>query len=718
MTAYNDIPLKRGIGIPDAFWYNNAVKYLFLFYTFFCASSLTELFAQSTARSAAELFRLVYQERKADVPFDFECTAFTSYSTQGKPTNFSAFDGTGAIIFITHKSISNLFMRAGDRIRAKGKTRLYDFNQIVALCNSIEHIGQGAAPSPEHVSASDLDSGRFDCRLVKVKGTLRDAFQDEIDTNFRYFVLNCDGKLIYASSSQIAVNDAAIGSEIEITGICDPFPIGGRRHIGRLLRVSGRDAVKVQKSPGDDAFSAPMLDDSPAMGPMEIQSLGLRRAKGTVIAAWHPRNILIETEQKNLIYATAASRELPASGSGVEVEGVPETDLFNITLSRAVWRACDLEPALPQKPLDIDFDKLLGSNGNRTLNPYFNGRTIRIKGRVIGTESPAKHTETILISGNGRILAIDTSTVPGAANGISAGCRIEVTGVCILETENWRPNALFPPASGYRVVVRSPQDLKILSHPPWWTPGRLLVVIAVLAAVLAGLLIRLAVRKRFTAIIAKAKIAAKVGERTRLAVELHDSIAQDLTGVAMELRSAMRAQNAAPEMTGRHLNRAAATLDSCRDELRNCIWDLRSLTLDDASVDMAIRRTLQQHLSGAHLEVRFGVGRRFFTDNTLHTVLRVVRELTINAVRHGAAKNIKIAGCLDGGWLLFSVKDDGCGFDPGRVPSVESGHFGLQGIRERIESLEGSVEIDSAPGSGTKVTVSIPLEKRDKEIAR
>ena len=715
MTAYNDIPLKRGIGIPDTFWYNNAVKYLFLFYTFFCASSLTELFAQSTARSAAELFKLVYDERKAKIPFEFECTSFSSHYRQNKTASFAAYDDSGAIIFITDKSASNLFLHAGERIRVKGKTHLYNFNQVVALCDSIEHIRHGTAPQPESVSAANLDSGRFDCRLVKIKGMLRDAFQDEIDTNFRYLVLNCDGKLIYASSSQISINDVTIGAQIEITGICDPIAIGGRRHMGRIIRIMDSCSIKVANVPKDDVFGAPLINDISLLGPMEIQSLGIRRTRGTVIAAWHPRNILIETDGKSLIYATVANQNLPTNGNCIEVAGVPETDLFNITLSRAVWRPCDMKPAPRKKPLDTDFSELLGPYRKRKLNPYFNGRAIRITGDVIGVESSGGHIGTILISGNERVLAIDTSTVPDAANGISAGCKIEVSGVCILETENWRPNSLFPPASGYRVVVRNPQDLKILSHPPWWTPEKLLVVIGVLAAVLAGLLIRLAVRKRFTAIIDKAKIAAKVGERTRLAVELHDSIAQDLTGVAMELRSAMRARNADSAKIDRHLNLAAATLDSCRDELRNCIWDLRSLTLDDTSVDKAIRRTLQPHLCGARLEVRFAVGRRFFTDNTLHTVLRVIRELTINAVRHGAAAGIKIAGCLDGDRLLFSVKDDGCGFDPASVPGVAAGHFGLQGIRERIESLEGSVEIKSAEGSGTKVTVSIPLETIGKE---
>ena len=187
--------------------------------------------------------------------------------------------------------------------------------------------------------------------------------------------------------------------------------------------------------------------------------------------------------------------------------------------------------------------------------------------------------------------------------------------------------------------------------------------------------------------------------------------------VAMEIRSAKRAKTADPPGMDRHLDLAAATLDSCRSELRNCIWDLRSLTLDEATIDEAIRRTLQQHLASARLEVRFNAPRRLFTDNSLYTILRIIRELAINAIRHGHANDIKVAGCIDGGRLLFSVRDNGCGFDPDSAPGMTEGHFGLQGIRERVDTLEGTMEIESAKGKGTKVSMTIPLPRHDKETA-
>ena len=86
----------------------------------------------------------------------------------------------------------------------------------------------------------------------------------------------------------------------------------------------------------------------------------------------------------------------------------------------------------------------------------------------------------------------------------------------------------------------------------------------------------------------------------------------------------------------------------------------------------------------------------------------MIRELAANAVRHGHATEIHVAGCIEDGRLLCSVRDNGEGFDPASAPGPEEGHFGLQGIRERMEAANGSVEIESSPGKGTRVVISMP----------
>lgn len=681
----------------------------------FCILAFSSIGAEVIVTHAADLARLVYREQTPGIAFDLDCTVMADRLAAGE-TRLHLLDETGAVILFTQYTISNVTWRAGDRVHVKGRTQRQDYNKVIAICKSIEKTGSGLAPQPEDATSDDIDSGRLDCHLVRMHGTLRDVFQDEIDRNFTYLVLNCDGRIIYAPAPRFKIDDGMVGAEIEIVGICDPMPIGGRHHMGRIILVKDSRTIKVMQASGNDVFNAPIIEDAAFLGPMEIQTLGIRRARGTVMAAWHPRHILISTERGNLISASLANQSLPPAGATVEVAGVPETDLFNIILSRAVWRPTNCSPSPLPKAKDICIEQLLGkSSEDRVLNPYFNGMAVRVRGSVIGLEPCAGNVGTILISEGRRILSVDASAVPDVADDVEVGCKIEATGVCILETENWRPSAMFPPASGYRVVIRRPGELRILARPPWWTVEKLLVVIGILSSILAMLLIRLAVKRRFRAMIAKAKANARVGERTRLAVELHDSIAQNLTGVAMEIRSARRAQAVDPSRIGSHLDLAAATLDSCRDELRNCIWDLRNLTLDDATVNEAISRTLRQHLSGAHLEVRFNVARALLSDNALHTILRVVRELTINAVRHGEATEIRIAGLIDNGSLLFSVRDNGHGFDPASAPGMREGHFGLQGLRERIEAMEGNVEIESHVNRGTKIAFSIPLSSVRKD---
>lgn len=274
------------------------------------------------------------------------------------------------------------------------------------------------------------------------------------------------------------------------------------------------------------------------------------------------------------------------------------------------------------------------------------------------------------------------------------------------------------------VVTGDDESVRVTALPGFLTTTNVLLFLIVLFLLAAGILswnafLHRLVDRRSRELtnerLASFSSCLKVEERTRLAVELHDTIAQMLKGVSLEIDAARDFAKTNSDEMDRHLNIAAQTLASCQADLRNCLWDLRNQTLDDISMNEAIRRTLSPHLNGAVLTVRFNVERELFSDNTTLALLRIIRELSLNAVRHGKADIIRIAGCIAKNEILFSITDNGCGFDTSHIPGVEQGHFGLQGVVERVETLGGILNIDSSPGNGTRVDISIPLSKTHSE---
>ena len=119
-----------------------------------------------------------------------------------------------------------------------------------------------------------------------------------------------------------------------------------------------------------------------------------------------------------------------------------------------------------------------------------------------------------------------------------------------------------------------------------------------------------------------------------------------------------------------------------------------------------IERTLTPLGADTEITVRFNVRRSLFDDASVHAILAIIRELVANAVRHGKAAHVRVAGSIESGTLLFSVSDDGAGFDPADRPGPREGHFGLTGIQERLSSSGGSMKIESFRGK-TRVSVSL-----------
>ena len=670
-------------------------------------------------RTAAELYTAVYEDEAVGREFDFDALMVTDCS-RGRGITFSVQDDTGYMALRKEYVVwSNLVVAAGSKVHVYGIIDRIEgvSRRVYARCRTISVIGQGTPPKPVTVSAVDLLGGHYDCQLVNVRGTVRDIVVDEVDIHYLYMVVDCDGQLLYIPCASRGRDGRTpdIGAEILVTGCCLPDPVNGRKVIGRLLSPIA-NGIRTLKHPSGDLFDVPAFGRFGRMLPQDIATLGRRKLRGQVIAVWQGDTALVRTadgEVSRVEFAVPA----PRFGSAIEVVGFPESDLYFVNLSRSIWRPTDEPAAPPDLPKDRSVDALqAGTGGHMRFVLDAHGKAIRLEGVVRNLPGSRSRDGRFNLESGGYIVPVDVSSVPDAIDGIDVGYGISVAGTCVMNSENWRPNNPLPQIKGFTLVVRTPDDIRIVSRPPWWTPGRLLAVIGSLLAILAAIFawnvsLRRLVERRGRELaeetVSRVTADLKVYERTHLAVELHDSIAQNLTGVALEINTANRTVGMDPVKAQRHLDIAAKSLKSCRDELRYCLWDLRNSTLESADMEEAIRQTLAPHIGETALSVRFSVPRIRISDNTAHAILRIVRELSVNAIRHGGATSLRVAGSVEGEKLLFSVRDNGCGFDPANCPGVTQGHYGLLGIRERVESFEGEVRIDSAPGRGTKVTIAL-----------
>ena len=586
---------------------------------------------------------------------------------------------------------------------------------------------QAAVGEDRLITSGDFFAAAGNLDNVRLRGVVEDAFLDEVDPRFLYFILDSDERKVLVSvmieGSDPGEMLALAGRRVEVRGnVRTTYSFVSRAYLGKMFTVG--DPKRVVTLGGDpDPFEAPELSLYDGILPEEIHAMGKRRVSGRVHAVWGGRNVLIRTAEGRPIRVRLSSEATtPSNLSWIEAVGVAETDTYNVGLSHALWRPKEgPEPGEYPVVQVTAKDLLTDTHGNRRYRTKLHGQLIRLSGIVRGISDIG--SGCFVIEEGDDLVTIDVSSVPDALERVTRGCTVEVTGACVLDVDFWRPDMIFPRIRRLIVIPSTPDDIRVTAKAPWLTPGRAWGVFAALGGFLAALFLwnRMLWFKAFRRgkalsreILARAEADMRTRERTRLAVELHDSIVQSLSGVLMELETARRIAPVADEGCARHLDLAERTLRSCHADLRNCLWDLRSEALEEPDMSAAVRRTLLPHMKGITLDVRFNVARSRLSDNSAHTILRIVRELALNGIKHGKADHIKIAGVVDNGSLLISVTDNGSGFDPATAPGIADGHFGLTGIRERVDTLSGKFKIAALPHGGTRAVLSIPLHKGDE----
>jgi signal transduction histidine kinase len=203
-------------------------------------------------------------------------------------------------------------------------------------------------------------------------------------------------------------------------------------------------------------------------------------------------------------------------------------------------------------------------------------------------------------------------------------------------------------------------------------------------------------------------ISAQDEERARVARELHDSTAQILTAVILQLGAAARESSSPP------LDARIATLrelaSEALEEVRLLSHTMHPRVLDDlglgAALEWLARQTREQEALDVHVALPSGEPQ---LSAPLASVLyRVAQEALRNAVRHAGPRRVRVTLARSGGVATLDVEDDGCGFDVRRAEERRPG-MGLFSMRERVALVNGTLTVTSAEGRGTRVRAAVPV---------
>ncbi len=202
-----------------------------------------------------------------------------------------------------------------------------------------------------------------------------------------------------------------------------------------------------------------------------------------------------------------------------------------------------------------------------------------------------------------------------------------------------------------------------------------------------------------------------VKERNRLAREIHDTLAQGFSAIALQLEmaDALLEAEASPRRAREAVQQALLSARMNLEEARRSVLDLRAAPLEGRTLGTALAKLAQENERKGKLAILFEEvgGGHPLPARVEIGLYRIAQEALTNIKRHAKAHEVDIQLTITPEQVEMMVSDDGCGFDPEHIPE---GHYGLIGINERARLLGGQVEICSYPGEGTEVRVFVPLE--------
>lgn len=610
-------------------------------------------------------------------------------------------DDTGAT-FIGEPE-TNPRVTAGRRLRVGGKT----FNGLFVggiRKQSLTLLDQGPPPEPRPITPAIMEAGSMHYDWVWLEGVGLEIIPTSETT--ATLLLLCGDREVEVRFDNFpnAAPPPLVDARLRLTGQA-AGDINDRRQVIRpYLRSRGMEDVTILEVAPADPF------DEPAVSFAEV---GRRRAAGRrvviegVVTAVDPAGGLFLHDGERGMFVDLSSRaaddRAPQPGDRVRVVGFPQMGTFTAFLSRGQARAIGRGPVPDPVVLRPAIDKV-----SRDAEP------VVAELEVLQREDTGSGTRLLASSGALAVRVIAPSVLPAE---FVPGARVSAAGVCrVTSTRDQGYSAI---AIGYDIIPATAADVTLLQGMPWWTSARIAwaLAVALATAVAAGLgaaawafLLRRQVRRQLSVIERQLQDEAAVEERRRIAREFHDSLEQELAALSLRLDAAASC-TADPEAR-RLLEQERSLAARLQTETRQFVWDLRDPARAQWTLEALLAEQLEDQRAGSPLPIRLATagGPVRVAPVARYHLLRIIREAVHNAIDHSDGTAVDVGLAEEGGRVVAVVADDGTGFDLAAREQV-AGHFGIRGMRERARRIGGTLVIETHPGRGTKVIVSVPAAR-------
>lgn len=478
-----------------------------------------------------------------------------------------------------------------------------------------------------------------------------------------------------------------------------------------VLLVPSRAFVDVEEESPANGFAVPrcpIAELAPRL--MEGSLLHRVRVAGEVIYA-DAQSFFIQDDSGGIRVRCGAGPAVQV-GETVEVLGFPAKAGAVRTLSEAlVHRAREIPHV---RPKDLDLSEAMSSQQSGIL--------VNLTATVLGGKTN-KMGQVLELQEQQHVFTASLSSDEGALPNFAAGSRLRVTGVCDNETTAGPLPDEKPPRGPFlaslTILLRSPQDVAVISGPPWWTWRRTAPLVGTLLTVLAVTLLwvhllrrRLERQEAAQVAFSRQVLERLEDERRRIAVNLHDSLGQILMAIKYHAQLAIQRPPDEQGLRSR-LDGISDATSQAIEEVRQITHGLRPYQLDRLGLTQAIRASVSRASGNSSIQFASRVediDGLFDKDAEIH-VYRIVQEAVTNVVKHSAATEATVVIKKRAPIVSISIRDNGRGFDANGKPSSEPRDlgYGLSGIAERVRILGGTLVIESRPGMGTSLTVEVPL---------